>query len=281
MKNQAKMNVVKIDDKYYVKKIKALKCVKRIGDEYFISCDIKMRGYKEYKYKRNEDYITRYIPKVEARPKILYLERIALNQIIDLINEFDLNIHSLDMDKYKIGDFYINYKGNKDGTYDLYFEYNHAKFYKKNISIIPYFMRLDLFPLDKFIITDDLETNPLYILAKKRNDSELEGKIRIYYNAETNEDIDRIREKAGCEILPKLDESHNIDYIVNNITDENVKILEASGYRMIHRPHFAMRGSTHSKWILNPYNKSGVDAAKDDDNAISFHEFLNLFHKGI
>jgi hypothetical protein len=42
-----------------------------------------------------------------------------------------------------------------------------------------------------------------------------------------------------------------------------------------------MRGSTHSKWILNPYNKSGVDAAKDDDNAISFHEFLNLFHKGI
>ena len=95
-----------------------------------------MRGHKDYKYKRNEDYIIRYIPKVEARPKILYLERIALNQIIDLINEFDLNIHSLDKDKYKIGDFYINYKGNKDCTYDLYFEYNHAKFYKKNISII-------------------------------------------------------------------------------------------------------------------------------------------------
>jgi len=42
-----------------------------------------------------------------------------------------------------------------------------------------------------------------------------------------------------------------------------------------------MRGSTHSKWILNPYNKSGVDAAKENDTAISFHEFLNLFHKGI
>ena len=81
--------------------------------------------------------------------------------------------------------------------------------------------------------------------------------------------------------LYKLDESHNIDYIVNNITDENVKILEASGYRIIHRPHFAMRGSTHSKWILNPYNKSGVDAAKENDTAISFNEFLNLFHKGI
>ena len=57
MKNQEKMNVIKIDDKYYVKKIKALKCVKRIGDEYFISCDIKMRGHKDYKYKRNEDRV--------------------------------------------------------------------------------------------------------------------------------------------------------------------------------------------------------------------------------
>ena len=278
MINQTKMNVVKIDDKYYVKKIKALKCVKRIGDEYFISCDIKMRGHKEYKYKRNEDYITRYIPKVEARPKILYLKEFALNQIIDLINEFDLNLHSLDKDKYKILDFYINYKRNKDCTYDLYFEYNQAKYYKKNISIIHYFFRLDLYPLDKFIITDDLDDNPLYILAKKRNDSELEGKIRIYYNAETNLDIDRIREKTNCEILPKLDEAYNMNYIVNNITEENVKLLEASGYQIVHRPHFAMRGSTHSKWILNPYNKSGVDAAKEDDNAISFHEFLNLFH---
>ena len=114
--------------------------------------------------------------------------------------------------------------------------------------------------------------------AWKRNDFELEGKIRFYYNAETALDIDIISKKTGCEILPKLDASHNMNYIVNNITDENVKLLEASGYRIVHRPHFAMRGSTHSKWILNPYNKSGVDAAKVSDIAISFHEFLNLFH---
>ena len=57
------------------------------------------------------------------------------------------------------------------------------------------------------------------------------------------------------------------------------KILYDSGYVLLHRPYFAMRGSTHSKYQLNPHTRRGVDAAKVDDPSISFVEFLKLFEE--
>ena len=37
-----------------------------------------------------------------------------------------------------------------------------------------------------------------------------------------------------------------------------------------------MKGSTHSKWELNPYTKSGVDAAKVDSYSMPFGEFIKI-----
>ena len=54
-------------------------------------------------------------------------------------------------------------------------------------------------------------------------------------------------------------------------------ILNRSGYRISHRPFFSMRYATRSKWELNPHAKTGVDAAPNDAETISFQEYLKLF----
>ena len=38
-----------------------------------------------------------------------------------------------------------------------------------------------------------------------------------------------------------------------------------------------MNGSTHEAYSLNPHTKSGVDAAPDEAETISFEEYLELF----
>ena len=65
-------------------------------------------------------------------------------------------------------------------------------------------------------------------------------------------------------------------YVVDAGTIQSA-ILEQSGYRIIHRPFFSMWNATHSKWELNPYTKTGVDAAPKDAETISFQEYLELF----
>lgn len=283
MQDTSKMNVVKIGDKYYVKKVKTAKCTKKIGDEYIVTCEIKMRGYNDYIYKKENDYIIKYDPLASSRPKILYLEENALNKVIDTINEFDNDIRTLDINKYRNSKYYINYKNNVDKNYDLYFEYTNNDniielYLLKNISICNPHLRLDLYPLTDVIITDDIENNPLYILAKERNDLVLQRKFRLFYNVETKEDIDELSKDMDYEILPKLDETFNINYVVDNISEKDIELLDNSGYHILHRPYFAMKGSTHSKWTLNPHTKGGVDAAKENADAITFEEYKNIIN---
>lgn len=76
--------------------------------------------------------------------------------------------------------------------------------------------------------------------------------------------------------LPKLPEEFNRNYVVQADTIDRT-LLKDSGYSVLHRPYFAMKGSTHDNWMLNPHTRSGVDAAKKDEPAISFDEFLALF----
>ncbi len=52
---------------------------------------------------------------------------------------------------------------------------------------------------------------------------------------------------------------------------------ERSGYRILHKPYFAMPGHTHIAWTLNPYTKVGTDAAPVKEGKIKFEEYLGLF----
>ena len=75
-------------------------------------------------------------------------------------------------------------------------------------------------------------------------------------------------------VLPSLPKEYDRNYVVDSV---NWTLLERLGYTILHRPYFAMRGSTHEKWTLNPHTKCGVNAARDEDVAISFKEYLKLF----
>lgn len=118
-------------------------------------------------------------------------------------------------------------------------------------------------------------------MAKERNDLELQRKFRLFYNVETKEDIDELSKDMNYEILPKLDETFNINYVVDNISEKDIELLDNSGYHILHRPYFAMKGSTHSKWILNPHNKGEVDAASVDGDAISFEDYKSVIYNNI
>lgn len=67
-------------------------------------------------------------------------------------------------------------------------------------------------------------------------------------------------------------------YVVDASTVKSA-ILRRSGYKILHRPYFAMKNSTHEKWQLNPHTKLGIDAAEIDAKAMPFKEFLKMFEK--
>ena len=78
------------------------------------------------------------------------------------------------------------------------------------------------------------------------------------------------------KVLPQLPAEYDRNYIVDSGTIK-LSVLRRSGYRILHRPYFAMKDSTHDKWQLNPHQKTGVDAANTDAPAMNFKEYLKLF----
>lgn len=52
-----KLNVYKNNDKYYVRNIIYAKCYKKVDNKYYLTCDIKMRGYHDYIFEINNNYI--------------------------------------------------------------------------------------------------------------------------------------------------------------------------------------------------------------------------------
>ena len=69
------------------------------------------------------------------------------------------------------------------------------------------------------------------------------------------------------------------DYITVEFAGINRKELIELGYKIIHVPYFAVHGHTKTKWQLNPYEKTAVDAARLYETSISLQEYLELFEK--
>ncbi len=99
--------------------------------------------------------------------------------------------------------------------------------------------------------------------------------LLVSENLATNDECKRLEELTGNTILPKADIEYNKTFVIYR-DGIDVGLLAQSGYRILHRPYFAMKGSTHSKWELNPYTKSGVDAALKDVGGIDFVEFISM-----
>ena len=78
----------------------------------------------------------------------------------------------------------------------------------------------------------------------------------------------------------KVSEALDREYVIKAEAPDKKKLsdlLDWSGFVIRHRPYFAMYGSTHLKWTVNPFTKAGMDAAPTKAEAITYDEFLKLF----
>ena len=88
-----------------------------------------------------------------------------------------------------------------------------------------------------------------------------------HFNISVNETDDRT--------IDDKDDTERV--IIVESSKELAKCLEDEGYRIWHKPYFAMPGYTHSKWTVKPDKKEALDAAKNDLKAITAEEFIKTF----
>lgn len=281
-----------IDDKLYVKAVKRCSCNRQLGDYFELECKIHQRGEHEYYYAKGSGYISRHIG-----GKKLWLDSEALRDIQTAVECFCRDVStiretadgSIDI---KNPDFTFYYKraplhryntlcaGIQNGSPHLQ--------YNKNVSIDDmiwglrswYYSYNDI-PHEAINAVmnssrNDIEQNPIYNYAVQNNDTLLKHQLLVYFGIADPKECAWLAKVTGDKILPPLPEEYNKYYVVDSDTVK-VSRLTKSGYEIVHRPYFAMRGSTHGKWMLNPHTKQGVDAAADDADSMAFSDFLELF----
>ena len=270
------MNVIKIDNKYYAKKVKSAICNKKVNDEYYLECEIKMRGFHDYKYILGTNYLIKdtYIKDGVKLKNVLYLEEAALNTILNAISIMDRYIEIVDEKGFKSKDNILYYERKDNKNYSFIYKYvndNNVSYYYKE----EYIFRNN-FQGRK--TREDLMNDSFYFQAAKYyNDEIFMLELLVRENLATNDECKRLSGLTGRTILPKADIKYNKTFVVHR-DGIDVDVLDQSGYRILHRPYFAMKGSTHDKWELNPYSKTGVDAAMKNDDGISFTELLAIFN---
>ena len=121
-----------------------------------------------------------------------------------------------------------------------------------------------------------INDNPLYRSAAENGDDLLCDQIKLYYRKANKKECSRLSKRLFRRILPSLIKEYDMPFYVEAKTID-LTLLSDSGYRILHRPYFAMQGSTHNVYELNPHTKKGVDAAPYNVDFISFDDYLELF----
>lgn len=240
-------------------KITKVTCRRKKEDDYLIVIKMKNRPKSQYGYRKGNNFITKKNSNIE-------LDEESFNKVIDSINEFDLIVSKLEKDKYVLNDICINYYQNEVNNYDMMIQYNNTTKLLMNKSVIELLDKLSIISND--LANKDLFRNILYLLALKKDDVLMQLGIKLVYDLLPQEEIK--------ELLTQTSEAYNKEFVVKGINDTFSFLLLASGYKIAHNPAFAMRGSTRLSWTLNPYTNTGVDAAKEGAEAISFNEFIRI-----
>lgn len=294
--NTKNKNVYKVDGRFYVKEIKRCICDRKYDGLYVLDCRIKERGEKEYSCGDDPKCIQRFL-----ETKDLWLSDQARDQVNNAITRFNRNYEEAmggSFTKVPIEGcqvtFYYRHLG-KD-KFDVLLDFERAESIIGNARLIQIFKEStlrDMFQVLNWQISGDekmknlllcstektIEKNPIYISAIEKNNKVMQRLIKLYYQIADDEDCRELsKDVFDTNILPPLTAEHDKAYCVESETI-SVELLKKSGYLVFHRPYFAMKGSTHSKWQLNPHTKSGVDAGPVNEDAITFEEYLKLFQK--
>lgn len=292
----------------YIREIKRCRCIRKKYDEYIISCKVHQRGEDNYHFRRGDGWISNY------NGRKLWLDADALNTVLKAIDAFDAEVESaqtIDFDMLNLMDtdiviYYRPAEDNKNvdinGKFDFILRYRdqdqdsdseEKKIITQRLGDTAWWGILnELEGMDRRYVcgeknrrliqkptAETISQHPLTAAAEKAGLVQLEKIVRLYYHLADKEDCRILAEMTGRRILPALPEEYNRYYTVDaaNMTDDDYELLEISGYELLHRPYFAMKGHTHGKITLNPHTKYGSDAAREEEPAITFNEFLKLF----
>ena len=269
-------NLYKQNGNFYVKAIKRCYVLEKKGGDYCLECKIKQLGEKEYNYIAGGDFLE-YDVFSYGGAKKLWLSEDAKNFLADSIAEFNGIIEGNVKSGEKFccencGDYVIRYRRTsligfetiKELKINGIIRYVH----KTSVSFDYFFLCGHTRPQDNVLYTKAVQENDLYVKYSIENlCGMLTKEGRLYL--ESVDGIKRLPYVKKC-----LDQKFYVRY-EDGIWDS----LYASKYGILHRPYFAMMGSTRSVIELNPYTKTGVDATKKsnaESGVISFREFCDM-----
>ena len=279
-----------LDGKRYIEKIRKCACYEIRDNEYIFECRIHERGDHSYRYTVGNDFIVRQY----NSKKVLYLTDKALNTVKSAIADHEKAVET--MKNYssvsvKNGDrtvvIYYHHTVGDHVEYLLEYdvgEKHGEKIYGRYDSLHRLLCDVaDLIAANheewSSIIRsseENIENNPVYKASIDQADKLFTKILKLHYGIADGSECSVLSEIFGLRILPSLSEKYDKDYYVVTDTVDGA-LLNRSRYNILHRPYFAMKGSTHTIITLNPHTKSGVDAAPVLAEAISFQEFLELF----
>ena len=255
-------NIIRENNKFTVSRIKKCFCEEKTKDIYRLVCTIKERGMRDYSFCKGRDFISQY----NNERKTLYLSEEALNEVNKAVDDFDIALSEFSKDD-------LDYRHLADGSYLLMMRKNDTA------SIIHVY---DASELTHKVLCyyDDLneEKRSLLKLAEKKKDRALSLQLKFYYNLVSDEEAEELKQLLNTKLLPPLGDEYDRYYSVVRDTID-FQLLKDSGYKILHRPYFSMKGSTHKLYSLNPHTRTAVDAAYENSEYITFEDYLKLFYE--
>ena len=263
------------------------------GEDFRLRCRIHQRGKHEYTYTPGTDFIVKEFNDYKA----IFLSNEALNSVTTAVREYKEKV--ADAKQWESAnfsvegfDFFLSCKQKKD-DFIYFLEYSDNErlknlFYEDEIFGNLHCLLCDMNRILPNELNDCLSErtysftcwntakNPLYRAVLEQGNKLLTALLRRYYGIADENECAFLSELLGYRILPRLSEDFNRKYIVTNC-DVDYKLLDHSGYMLLHTPYFSMMGKTHDKITLNPHRKYGVDSAPADADAITFREFMSFF----
>ena len=284
-----------IDGKCWLNEVQACSCSKKVGSSYVVTCKIHQRGTHDFDCTEQADRLVR-------GEKTWYLTDEARKPVLSAIRNFEQQTAELENGSHapvripQANTQILLRRRDKESfdavVKDAYNPERPETCWLKNLPIGEIIRETasafrwcfgqedkglkELSDVLRRTPANLLSENPFYLAALDSDDELLQLQIRPHYNLADKEDCRKLEEALGYRILPPLGEAYNRTFAIPS-EEIDCELLRRSGYGILHRPYFSMRGYTHDLWEINPHTKSGVDAAKVGAEPTSYPAFLKLF----
>jgi len=286
-------NEYREDGKLFIKEIKSCVCLKKTGSRYELSCTIHQRGTNEYDFIPEEKKLAKW-----GRSPGFYLAEEAEKAALSAVAAYEEKISGIKERAARIitmedagvtvycektsgkSDYVVAYKNwSSSEPVAVIFE---GIDLRKILDELQFFYGLRASESKTLLESptkENIMRHPFILAAEKEGDTETISRVKLFYHLADKHDIARLMKLTDERYLCPLPEEYDKKYFirVSTITKKDWSLLMRSGVTILHRPYFAMKDSTHSIITLNPHTMTGVDAAANDADAISFSDFLALF----